>query len=125
MKKIKILTITLAIILIIMIGFFGTYKQVQNRMENQMKNYSYSMELEGVRSIKLALSEETTTIIKDSEGNEVENSENLTDEQIAENGYIKEEIPQNSDEIKTLENYKKSKKIIENRLKKLNVDNSL
>ena len=39
MKKIKIVTITLAIILITMIAFFGIYSPVQNRMENKVKNY--------------------------------------------------------------------------------------
>ena len=40
MKKVKILTIVLAIILIIMVGFFGIYIQKQNRMENEIKDYN-------------------------------------------------------------------------------------
>ena len=55
--------------------------------------------------------------------NEVADSENLTDEEIAEKGYVKEEIPNNSEELLTTENYKTSKKIIEKRLKKLGVEN--
>ena len=51
MKKIKILTIILAVVLIIMVGFFGVYTQVQNRMENQLKDYSYAMDLKGTRNI--------------------------------------------------------------------------
>ena len=38
MKKVKIITITLAIILITMIAFFGIYVPVQNRMENKVRD---------------------------------------------------------------------------------------
>ena len=38
MKKVKILTITLAIILVTAISFGGIYIQTQNRMENKIKN---------------------------------------------------------------------------------------
>lgn len=123
MKKIKILTIILAIVLITMISFCGVYVQYQNRMENKVKDYSYAMDLEGSRNIKLKVNTENETIIKDSEGNIVENEENLTDEQITEKGYTKEEKAKNSEEIKNAENYNKSKKIIESRLKELKVQN--
>ena len=123
MRKIKILTITLIIVLITMVAFFGIYTHVQNRMENQVKDYSYAMDLDGSRTIRLKVSDENKTTIKDAEGKEVEDSENLTDEQIAQNGYTKEETPYNSEEVKTLENYKKSKEILENRFKELHVDN--
>ncbi len=123
MKKIKILTIILAIVLITMVSFFGVYTQVQNRMENQIKQYSYAMDIEGTRSVRLALNDETNTIIKDAQGNEVEDTEELTDEQIQEKGYTKEEIPVNSEEVKKVENYKKSKEIIEKRLKLQGLDN--
>lgn len=45
MKKVKILTIILAIILISAIAFLGVYSQVQNRMENKVKSYDYAMDL--------------------------------------------------------------------------------
>ena len=123
MKKVKILTITLVIILVAMIAFGGIYVQYQNRMENKVKDYSYAMDLKGTRNIRLKVNTETKTIIKDSEGKEVEDSSELTDEQIAEKGYTKEEQPKNSDDVKNVENYKKSKEVIEKRLKKLGVDN--
>lgn len=123
MKKIKILTITLAIIAITMIAFFGVYTQVQNRMENQVKDYQYAMDIKGGRNIRLKVNIESKSTIKDAEGKVVEDTENLTDEQIAEKGYIKEEIPYNREEIKNIENYKASKQVIEKRLKKLGVDN--
>lgn len=121
MKKIKILTIALAVIAITMVAFFGVYTQVQNRMENQVKDYSDAMDLKGSRNVTLSVNTESTTTIKDAEGNVVE--EELTDEQIAEKGYTKEEIPNNSEEIKNVENYKASKEIIEKRLKRLGADN--
>ena len=123
MRKIKILTITLIIILITMVAFFGIYTHVQNRMENQVKDYSYAMDLDGSRTIRLKVSDENKTTVKDAEGKEVADSENLTDEQITQNGYTKEETPYNSEEVKTVENYKKSKEILEKRLKELNVGN--
>ena len=121
MKKIKILTITLVIIAITMIAFFGIYTQVQNRMENQIKDYTDAMDLKGSRNIRLTVSTGNTTVVKDAEGKVIE--EELTDEQIAEKGYTKEEVPDNKEEIKNVENYKASKKVIEKRLKKLGVDN--
>lgn len=123
MKKIKILTIILLIILITMVAFWGIYTQVQNRMENQVKDYSYAMDLAGSRVVRLIVSDESETVIKDSEGNVVEDSENLTDDEIAEKGYTKEETPYNSDEVKTVDNYKKSKEIIEKRFNELGISN--
>ncbi len=123
MKKIKILTITLTILAITMIAFWGIYTQVQNRMENQVKDYSLAMDLKGSRNIRLKVNNENKTTIKDAEGKVVEDTESLTDEQITEKGYTKEETPYNSEEIKTVENYKASQKIIEKRLKKMGVNN--
>lgn len=123
MKKIKILTIILLIILITMVAFWGIYTQVQNRMENQVKDYSYTMDLAGSRVVRLIVSDESETTVKDSEGNVVEDSENLTDDEIAENGYTKVETPYNSDEVKTVDNYRKSKEIIEKRFNELGISN--
>lgn len=122
MKKIKILTIVLAIILATMVAFLGAYVPLQNRMENKVKEYSYTMDLKGTRNITLKVDKSNKTIIKDSEGNQIEDSEDLTDEEMAEKGYIKEETPYNTQEILNEENYQKSKGIIEERLKKLNVE---
>ena len=123
MKKVKILTIILAIVLVTMVAFGGIYIQVQNRMEDKVKDYSYAMDLKGSRNIRLKVSDATDTIIKDADGKEVEETEELTDEQLAEKGYTKEENPVNSQDALTEENYEKSKNIIEKRLKALGVDN--
>lgn len=123
MKKVKIITIILAIVLVTLIAFLGIYVQVQNRMENKVKDYSYAMDLEGSREIRLKVDTSTTTTVKDAEGNEVEDGENLTDDEITQNGYTKEEIAKNSQEVLNVENYEKTKKIIEERLKGQNVQN--
>ena len=85
-KIIKIITISLLIVLVSMIGFFGIYKQNKNQMSNVVKDYTYAMDLNGARTIKLTLN---------------------TD---------------NRDEVKTEENYKTAKEIIEKRLKKLGAE---
>lgn len=123
MKKIKILTIILLIILITMVAFWGIYTQVQNRMENQVRDYSYAMDLAGSRVVRLIVSNGSETTVKDSEGNVVEDSENLTDDEITANGYTKEETPYNSDDVKTVDNYRKSKEIIEKRFNELGISN--
>lgn len=123
MKQVKILTIVLVLVLVTMIAFFGVYIPTQNRMSNKVKEYSYAMDLKGARTIRLKVDDTKQTIIKDAEGKEVEQTEELTDEQIAEKGYTKEEKTENSAEVLTQENYQASKKIIEKRLEKLGVNN--
>ena len=93
MKTVKILTITLLVILISMISFVGIYQKNKNRMENKVKDYSYSMSLNGARTIKLKVNTESTN-----------------------------DVPNNSEEVLTAENYKKSKEVIEKRLDKMNVE---
>ena len=116
MKKVKIITMILLIILITMVSFFGVYTQVQNRMENQVRDYVLDMDLDGARYIRLSVNRESTEVIKDADGNAVDTEEEMTDEQLAENGYTKESVPNNSEDILTVENYEKSKKIISKRL---------
>lgn len=53
MKKVKIATIILTVILISLISFAGVYIQKQNRMENQVKGYKLGMHLSGYRQIRL------------------------------------------------------------------------
>ena len=122
MKKIKIITMIVLVILITMVSFFGVYVHVQNRMENQVRDYALDMDLDGARYVKLVVNRESTDVIKDAEGNEVETEEEMTDEQLAENGYTKESIPNNSEDSLTVENYEKSKSIIEERLKEQGVE---
>lgn len=119
MKTIKIFTIVLLIILVSMISFFGIYSQNRNQMSNKVKDYAYAMDINGARNIKLKVNTETEEVIKDSEGNVIKSA---TDEEIVQKGYIKETVPNNSEDVLTEENYNQSKKIIEKRLKSLGVE---
>ena len=56
MKKVKITTIILAIILVTIVSFGGVYIQTQNRMENKIKAYTYGRELKGERQLELKVS---------------------------------------------------------------------
>lgn len=123
MKKIKILTIILIIVLITMVSFLGVYVQYQNRMEDKVKGYSYAMDLKGARKIKLKVSEDTREVIRDANGKEVDNAEDLTDEQLQDKGYTKQNEAYNNQDILNVENYKKTKELIEKRLDKSGVQN--
>ena len=118
-KTVKILTFTLAILLISLVSFFGIYVQNKNQMINTVKDYNYAMDINGARTVKLVLNTGSTEVIKDGEGNIIDKA---TDEEIAANGYVKEEVPNNSEEVKTQENYQIAKKVIEKRLKNLGVE---
>ena len=118
MKTIKIITIILAIILISIISFFGIYTQNKNKVSNSVKDYQYAMDINGARTIKLKVNTDTKEVIKDKEGKTIDSA---TDEEIEKNGYTKENVPNNSEDILNTENYKKVKEVIEKRLKKLNV----
>ena len=122
-KILQVVTCTLAGILLATVAIFGVYTQKQNRMENALNGYSYGMDLKGGRTLIFTPSTESSIIVKDSEGNEVENSSDLTDEEIAQKGYTKEEVSDNQENDLTVENYKKSKEIIEKRLKELGLEN--
>lgn len=118
MKTIKIITIILAIILISIISFFGIYTQNKNKVSNSVKDYQYAMDINGARTIKLKVNTDTKEVIKDKDGKTIDSA---TDEEIEKNGYTKENVPNNSEDILNTENYKKVKKVIEKRLKKLNI----
>jgi len=64
MKKLKITTIILAIILITLVAFGGVYIKTQNRMENRVKDYEFGRELEGGRVIELEVANKDTEAVK-------------------------------------------------------------
>lgn len=123
MRKTKIITIILGIILISLIAFAGIYVKNQNRMENLIKDYEFGMNLDGARQVTLKVKEEEVTVIKDSEGNIIE--EELTEEEIEERGYVTEVTTVSNEEKYSIEDYKKSKKTIESRLEELGVEEYL
>lgn len=94
MKKIKITTIILAIILISLVAFGGVYTKTQNRYENKVKDYFLGRELSGERIIELKIANEESE-----EGENTQNTENLT-----------------------VENYETVKNTIENRMNNLGAE---
>lgn len=79
MKKVKITTIILAIILITLVAFGGVYIKTQNRMENKVKEYQLGRELSGGRVIELkVVTEEESTEGEDSEVSESETKKTYT-----------------------------------------------
>ena len=87
MRRVKILTITLAIVLIAMVAFGGVYIQTLNRMENKVKKYEFGRELDSQRVVELKVSdttssEETTTDGKENTEENTETKELTVDDYI-------------------------------------------
>lgn len=114
-KGIRISIIILVVILMSIISFVGIYVQNQNRMENIVPEYQWGMDLEGYRKIVVSVSDESEEIKYDANGDVIPDSDTTTE--VART----EENPVNTEESKTAENYKKSRQIIERRLKEMQV----
>ena len=102
MKKVKIFTIILAIILITMIAFGGIYVQKQNRMENKVKDYELGRELKSQRVVELKIKE-------------VENDSTNSEEEKTETAETTESSEKNVEEL-TESDFENAKKIMEKRL---------
>lgn len=102
-QKLKLVLIIAIIILLSMIGFIGIYVQNKNSIENILPEYLFGMELKGYRKIVLNVSSETET--------DLETNDESSEQQLI-----------NDESIKTEENYKKVKEIIEKRLNKMNLE---
>lgn len=108
------ITKILAILIICLISFVGIYVQKLNSMENVVKDYKKSKELEGYRQVILEISDATQVL--SSEGKVIGNTDDFDESSITKNNYTKTETLVNKDESKTIDNYEKSKNIIEKRL---------
>lgn len=115
-KKLKLILIVLIMILVSCISFGGIYIQDKNSMKNILPEYILGTSLKGYREVGLEVNTQTAEVIKDAEGNIMESA---TEEEIAEKGYIKENVPINKEEVLTKENYQLAKEIIEKRLKEV------
>ena len=118
-KKLKLITEIIAIIIICLISFVGIYTQKANKMANIVKDYSLGKDFKGYRELIFKVSDAVE--VTDKDGKIVGNTDNYTDSTIESYSYIKTENKVNSEEDLTEKNYKKSKKIVEERLKKLNI----
>lgn len=123
MKKYK-KTLTVVIILIVATIMFATFfgiskKNEDGEKEKLLPDYKLGMEFGESRLITATVSDEIITTVYDSEGQVVEQEEGI--EYKEEDGYKVVEQKVNEDAVKTLKNYKKAKKIIEERLEGNNV----
>lgn len=102
MKKVKILTIVLAIILVTLIAFGGIYLPTQNRMENKVKDYELGRELDSQRVIELKIKENSTDNSEENSSEETTSTEN-----------------ESTENKLTEKDYENAKKIMEKRLQAL------
>lgn len=124
MKTQKAITITTVILLIAIISlasFVGIYIKDEYKVSNIVPDYILGMEFTDSRVISLEVDKSAETIIYDNEGNEITAKEEGI-EYTEENGYTTVENKTNPDEILTIDNYKKTKSILKNRLKALGID---
>ena len=115
-RRLKIIFIILLIILLSIISFVGLFVQDTKFMNNLLPDYQLGMDLEGYRAATIVVSDETETIYYDADGNQVDTE--------TEDG-SSEEVPVNSEDILTTENYEKTKQIIEDRLEDLSISEYL
>lgn len=108
----RTLTIILVIVLLSIISFIGVYQKKLNKYENTVPKYKTGMEFGKRRSVILKVDDSTKTLYYDTEGNVVEHS---ADEELPE-GYTSKEVPINSQDILTKENFNLAKSIIKKRL---------
>ena len=121
-KHTKTITIIIIIVLALLMfaSFFGVYKKNENGEKvNLLPNIKLGMEFGKTRTITANVSEQTTKTIYDAEGNIITPEDGV--EYTEEAGYKTVETPVNDASIKTLENYRKTKDIIEKRLEGNNI----
>ncbi|MBR1802948.1 MAG: hypothetical protein IJ777_03145 [Clostridia bacterium] len=111
-KILKIVLTVLVIILISLVSFGGIFVKNTKFVESVIPEYQLGMDLKGTRSITMEINDSTKTVYYDKDGNIVS--------QEGENTTAKEE-PINSKDSLTKENYEKTKQLIEQRLKQMNV----
>lgn len=140
LKTVKRIAITLMIIALSIIAFIGVYSKQNNVWSNQIPDFNFGIELDGLRELRYALdtSEEEKNVYVDAEGNiigevkeEETESEGIsldtsTEETTEETEEAEENKPNyatevrtikaNEDSVKTIQNFEKAKKIIQKRL---------
>ena len=108
MKKVKILTIALAILLVTLIAFGGVYIQTQNRMENKVKDYELGRELKSQRVVEIKIKEDSAESSSD-------NSKENSSEEMKNTDSSEEK----KESELTEKDYENAKKIMEKRLQSL------
>ena len=117
-KTLKTILAIVIIVLISLISFGGIFVKDKNKMKNLLPEYQVGMDFNGKRVFSIKPDDAVNKEYYDSEGNKVDSS---SIEEGKESEYETKEIPVNSQEILTQENFDKTKKIIEKRLELLGV----
>lgn len=108
----------LAIVLVSLISFFGIYKRNLNSWESILPKYNLSKELGESRTFGFVVDKSTKSTNEQDHENEGEEAEETEKTEEAKED---EQVPVNDVSALTEENYKKSKKIVEERLKNFGV----
>lgn len=111
----KTVIITLIIIGISIISFFGIYVEDKNTMKNLVPDYILGRDLNGPRVVELVVSDEIIKTNYDAQGNIIQETD--TETEVANTV----EVKANKDDVLTSENYEECKKIIEKRLAQMEV----
>ena len=121
MKKIKIITKIVAIIIIILIGFVGIYLPWKKpiNMNNEIKDFSLGKDFTGYREIILTISDANKVL--DSNKKVIGDTDSYDDSSIKSNNYTKSDEKVNNSESLNIDNYEKSKDIVEKRLNDMRV----
>ena len=120
-KIITIITIILLVAILSVASFMGIYKLIDYKVKNIVPKYLLGKEFSNSRVIDLTVDDSVKSReILDKDGNKIEEEAGV--EYTEENGYTVNETKENTDDVLTEENFKKSKRIIAKRLHDLGVD---
>ena len=109
-KNLRLALIIIGTILLACISFIGIYVKEDFNVVNHIKGYKLGMELSEKRVVSMKVDDSVKSIT--TENDEEENTENAED---TESEVVEEKV--NPDEVLTLENYKKVKKMLSKRLR--------
>ena len=132
LKRVRIIAIVIIMLLIIAIGFFGVYAKNKGIWSNVLPKYNLGMELAGYQELHFELdtTEETKNVYVDEnenyKGDVLEDTSSTTEDsnvakELDVDGKYKVEsrtIRKNDPSKINIENFEKTKKIIQNRLEK-------
>lgn len=106
-RRLKLTLTILFIILLALISFAGLYVQDTKFAKNLIPDYVLGRDFSGYRAVTIIPSTEKETVYYDKDGNVVEKEDKKGS---------KEEIPVNSEEVLTQDNFLRTKEIIQSRL---------
>lgn len=123
--KIRTLEMILYVVLIILvslISFVGIYVKDKNKMSNQLPEYILGSDIDSVRNIVVKVDTSTETKKYDANGNEINTTNTTTSNETDTEGTTTKEVAVNDSSLMNIDNYQKSRDVIEKRLKYMNVN---